>query len=486
MLNAAEGRAPLQSHTRPRARQWSPTAIAAAALLAGPATPDAHAQICHPEQIAKLLDAGGSDNDIFGRAVAVDGDTAVIGVPGDDDNGYNIGSACIYTRDADEWVLQARLSPDDGSPGDFFGTSVAIDGDTVLIGADHDDDNAPGAGAAYVFTRTDGVWTLQAKLLAVGGGEADWFGRSVAIEGDTAVVGAHADDDNGSNAGAVYVFARDGNEWTQQAQILAPDGQPYDYFGIAVDISGQTLIVGASEDDNDSADTGSAYVFVRDSDQWSQQAKLVLEDRTGRDMFGWSVAIDGDRAVVGAHGDDDRSSESGSARVFRRLGTEWHEQAELLAADGDTHDGFGWSVDISGDTILVGNHDWDEFSNEPGAAYVFVRRGGAWIQRAKLLAADGQADARFGSAAALDAQSALIGAWSDDDTAEDAGSAFPFELGCGGCPADVTGEGDATTLDFIVFLNAWVFGNSLADWNEDAEVNTQDFLAYLGDWVAGC
>ncbi|OUS41693.1 hypothetical protein BE221DRAFT_216044 [Ostreococcus tauri] len=364
-------------------------------------------------QRAKMTASDPGSSDYFGQSVSVSGDTVVVGALYDDDNGQsNSGSAYVFTRASDgTWTQQAKLTASDPGSSDYFGQSVSVSGDTVVVGAYYDDDSGQSnSGSAYVFTRaSDGTWTQQAKLTASDAGLYDYFGKSVSISGDTIVIGAHHDDDNSqSDSGSAYVFTRasDGT-WTQQAKLTASDAGSSDYFGSSVSVSGDTVVVGAHhDDDNSQSDSGSAYVFTRASDgTWTQQAKLTASDAGSSDNFGSSVSVSGDTVVVGALNDDDNSqSDSGSAYVFTRAsdGT-WTQQAKLTASDAGLYDYFGKSVSISGDTIVIGaHHDDDNSQSDSGSAYVFTRFGTTWMRTNKLSAAsDAGSNDYFGSAVGI-------------------------------------------------------------------------------------
>jgi prepilin-type N-terminal cleavage/methylation domain-containing protein len=377
-----------------------------------------------PVDPAKLLAADGAASDNFGYAVAIDGDTVVVGADGDDDKGTNSGSAYVFTRTGATWTQQAKLVPADGDVSDWFGYAVAVDGDTVVVGAHGDDDKGTYSGSAYVFVRTGGTWTQQAKLVPADGTEGDWFGVSVAVDGDTVVVGAYGDDDKGADSGSVYVFTRTGATWTQQAKLLAADGAAYDYFGYAVAVDADTVVVGARYDDDKGADSGSVYVFTRTGRTWTQQAKLTAADGTAGDYFGEAVAVDADTIVVGAYYDDDKGDNSGSAYVFVRTGGTWTQQAKLTAPDGTAGDYFGWAVAVDGDTVVVGAYGDDDKGDNSGSAYVFVRTGATWTQQAKLTAPDGTAGDWFGWAVAVDGGTVVVGAHLDDDKGTDSGSVW--------------------------------------------------------------
>ncbi|MCP5089855.1 MAG: hypothetical protein GY949_02925, partial [Gammaproteobacteria bacterium] len=356
----------------------------------------------------------------------------------DDDNGYNSGAAYVFTRDsAGACYPQVKLLASDGAGGDQFGFSVALDGDTAVIGARLDDDNGSNSGAAYVFIRdgADGTWSEQVKLLASDGDVIDYFGFSVAVDGDTAVIGALSGDGNVSNSGAAYVFTRDGADgaWSQQVKLLASDGGATDQFGISVALGGDTAVIGAQLDDDNGSNSGAAYVFTRDGADgaWSQQIKLLASDGAGGDRFGYSVALDGDTAVIGAQLDDDNGYNSGAAYVFTRDSAgAWYQQVKLLASDGAAFDDFGYSVALDGDTAVIGARLDDDKGPNFGAAYVFIRDGadGAWSEQVKLLASDGDVSDYFGVSVAVDGDTAVIGAPFDDDNGTISGATYLFSL----------------------------------------------------------
>ena len=315
-------------------------------------------------QQTKLNAGDAATDDQFGRSVAVSGDTAVIGAWRDNDGGTNSGSAYVFTRSGEVWSQQAKLTASDPAAFDRFGSSVAISGDTAVIGAYSD-------GSAYVFSRSGGVWSQQAKLTA-SDDAGNFFGWSVAVDGDTVVIGAYADDHGGSHSGSAYVFSRSGGVWSQQAKLTASDPAPLDHFGVSVAVSDDTAVIGAYWDDDGGSNSGSAYVFSRSGGTWIQQAKLTASDHTAVDLFGFSVAISGDTAVIGAYLADYRGSSSGSAYVFTRSGGGWSQQAKLTASDHAADDRFGRSVAISGDTAVIGAFLDDDGGTDSGSAYVFA------------------------------------------------------------------------------------------------------------------
>ena len=333
------------------------------------------------ETITKLLASDGSAGDKFGSSVSISGGIAIIGSPYDDDNGDSSGSAYVFIRNSNgNWNQQAKLLANDGSSLDYFGNSVSISGDTALIGSHHDDDNGNSSGSAYVFIRdSSGNWIQQAKLLANDGSAIDYFGESVSISEDIALIGSHGVDDQG-NSGA-YVFIRDSSgNWSQEAKLLTGDESEQNVSSDSVSISGNTALIGSYRND-------SAYVFVRDNNgNWSLQTKLLANDGSPGDLFGWSVSISGDSAVISSNFDDDKGDYSGSAYIFVRDSNGlWNQQAKLLDENGSAGDGFGVSVSISGRAVVIGSAYPDEnpYSNK---IHVYIQNSsGNWDQQTTIL-----------------------------------------------------------------------------------------------------
>ncbi len=292
------------------------------------------------------LTASGSSE--LGYSAALSGDTALLGSVGDNSS---VGAAYVFVRSGTTWTQQKKLT---ASSTVLFGASVAVASNTALVGSTGTNSNT---GAVYVFVRSGTTWTQQQELTASDGATNDRLGSSAALSGDTAVSGAPY---NNSNTGAAYVFVRSGTTWTQQQKLTASDGAAKDYFG-RVALDGDTAIVGAP-----SKGPGAAYVFVRSGTTWTQQKKLTASDGAAGDQFGVSLALSGDTAFVGARGNN---SYAGAAYVFVRSGTTWTQQKKLLANDAAASDQFGYSAALSGSTALVGAA---RKASDTGAAYVFT------------------------------------------------------------------------------------------------------------------
>ena len=365
----------------------------------------------------KVSASDGMSNDAFGFSVAIDGSTAIIGADGAAVNGNpGQGAAYVFTESNGTWSQTAKLTASDGVAGDEFGDAVALYGNTAVIGAY---DVAVGGnsyqGAAYVFTESGGAWSQTAKLTASDGAAWSFFGSAVALDGSTAVIGAdNAAVGGNSSQGEAYVFTESGGTWTQRTVLTASDGAANDYFGDSVALNGSMALVGADGATiNGNAAQGAVYVFTQSGGNWSQAAKLTSSDGAANDYFGNSVALSGSTAVVGARyktlgGNIDQ----GAAYVFDESGGSWSQTAELTAGDGGQFDNFGWSVALDGDTAVIGADDATVGGNSgQGAAYVFSNSGGAWSQTQKLAASDGASYDTFGYSVALSGGTALIGAY---------------------------------------------------------------------------
>jgi hypothetical protein len=448
---------------------------------------------------------GGVTGDFFGVSVAISGDTVVVGATGEDSSSTgvnstpnestpNSGAAYVFTRSGTTWSQQAYLKASNPGQDDRFGWSVAVSGDTVVVGAWYEDSSTTGAnsvpnesarnsGAAYVFFRSGTTWSQQAFLKASNTGADDSFGWSVAASGDTVLVAAKAEssnspgvngtsNENAPASGAAYVFTRIGTTWSQQAFLKASNISWFDQFGYSLAVEGDTIVVGAYREGssttgvnstpNESAyDSGAAYVFVRSGTTWSQQAYLKASNPEPSDYFGTSVAISGNTVVIGASEEDSSArgvngiqtnnnvDRSGAAYVFVRNGTTWSQQAYLKASNTGTFHYFGYSVAVSGNTVVVGaygeasnttgvNSTPNASMSSAGAAYVFTRSGTTWSQQAYLKSSNTGIGDQFGISVAASGDLVVVGAYGEsssttgvngsqtNDNAERAGAAYVF------------------------------------------------------------
>ncbi len=349
-----------------------------------------------------------------------------------------------YPITIDPVAQKAYFKASNTGAGDYFGGSVAVSGDTAVVGAYREDgatNSLADSGAVYVFTRSAGTWTQQAVLRASNAGADDIFGSSLAISGDTIIVGALREDgptNLASNSGAAYVFVRSGTTWTQQTILRASNAEANDWFGFSVAISGSTAVVGAPFEDglvNNVSDSGAVYVFVRSGNTWTEQTMLRASNAGPSDNLGWAVSLANDSLLASAVGEDKPVppvTNSGAAYLFTRAGNVWTESAILRASNADVNDGFGTSVALFGDTALFGAPNEDGPANnvaDSGAAYVFNRMGNSWAESTILRASNPSPHARFGASIAFSHNHAVVGAPGDGGPAgflSDSGAAHAF------------------------------------------------------------
>ena len=336
---------------------------------------------------------------------------------------------------ANSFAAQNIILADDGKAGDSFGFSAAIDGTTVLIGAYKADiDGVTDAGAAYVYVLGESGWRQQAKLVAEPAFAEDTLGGNVALNNNVAMLGVSRRDDKGKNSGAVVSFEREVNTWKQRHIFTAPDAKPGDAFGQSIALTKNHLIIGAPRNDALGNDSGAAYIYKRENDTWRYQTKITASDGVAGDLFGISVAIDGNTILVGADLHDEKAEDAGAVYVYVLKKNKWKQEAKLMASDGGKTDIFGVRVALSENTALVSarRDDTEELGIDAGSAYIFMRDGSTWTQQVKLTSPDGQPDDRFGRGVALSGDTAIISAMNHDANGSDTGALYVYKQGSGG------------------------------------------------------
>lgn len=449
-----------------------------AALLLVAATGTARADF--GQQLYKLLPVDGAPEDLFGWSVAVAGERVLVGMPFNDDNGLESGAAYVF--DAVTGLQLHKLLPSDGGAIDQFGNDVALRGTIAVIGAPVDtNQNGSNAGAAYIFDVETGQQL--AKIVPDDGSTEEYFGGGIAVGGDIAVIQSVAND-NGVHSGAAYVFdIGDPGSPLQLAKIVPSDGAPDDFFGTPA-ISGSVVLIGASGDDDKGDGSGSAYLFdISDPTRPLQLAKLVPTDGAPMDAFGASVAIEGTLALVGATFDDDNGSNSGSAYLFDISDPANPEEiGKLHPDDASAGQRFGGPVSIKGSLAIFGVPLDGDHGALAGAAYIFDIDSGRQLRK---IFPDAHSDGvQFGVAVAIGDGVAVVGAYWDSDQGLHSGAAYVFDAGL--CAADFNSDGAADSRDVIAFLNAWASGDGEADFDGNGLIDSRDVIAFLNAWVAGC
>ncbi len=377
----------------------------------------------------KLVASDGNEDDRFGWAVSAGGDRIVVGAQSDDQLADDAGAAYVYRRDGSAWIEEGKLTASGGSESDRFGLDAFINGERLIVGAAYEDLSIEkeDAGAAYVYWFDGAAWVEEARLTASDSEKDDQFGSTVAIRDSVAVVGSTWDD---NYTGGVYVYRYDGTAWSETAKLTASDGSEGQRFGGRVHLGEDQLIVGARFDGDLGAGAGAAYVFHYDGSAWIEEAKLVADDGAPRDLFGSDVAMDESVAVIGASGSiSGIGVGAGAAYIFRHNGSSWIQEAKLLPSDTAPAMVFGNTVAIEGDRVVIGAAADDDGATNAGSAYVFQYDSANWSQETKLTASDRSLGDAFASSVALDDDWVIVGAPNvDRDVEAGVGAVYLYEL----------------------------------------------------------
>ncbi len=357
-------------------------------------------------ELARLV---ASDAREFGTSVAIEGETLVVGAPGTTGNGVRRGAAYVYTRQGENWAFQAKLVDPAPTINPGFGTSVAIQGNRIFVGSPGDDvPPFDDQGSVAIFERNGATWSFIAKLFPSDGRGGLNFGTSIDIDQDLLVVGAPRGEVNGQSRGAAYIFARNGDSWSEISRLTDEVGGQ---FGSSISVHGDTVVVGAPFGSQNFQAYGFACVYVRNGTAWTLQSRIKAADTTDSDRFGSDVAVEGDKLLVGAY--DNRpigAARSGAAYYFTRTNGSWTEQ-QKFTAPGAVTGHFGWSVAMSGDRILIGDRLATVNGNSSrGQAYLFVRTASTWRLQNRLITSDGLGADFLGADVALDGNRLVTGA----------------------------------------------------------------------------
>ena len=378
---------------------------------------DIYEATANPLIVSKVTALDGAFDDRFGRSIDMDGDYIVVGAPYDDDNGSNSGSAYIYKKQGDGSVVQlAKLLPDDGSASYSFGSSVAINGNYIVVGSPFaDENNLNNSGSVYIFENNglDSFSQLQ-KITITNTTSYASFGVSVDIEGDYVVAGASGDDEKGSYSGAAYVFKLQGGIFSEVQKLLASDGQTSNYFGNAVSINKDYIVIGSSRDSNGGGSSvGSVYIFKNNGqDIFNELQKLSPDEKIDYGYFGKSVDMDGDYIAVGTSTNNESNNTAGLAYLFKKDSSDTFTQvAKLTALDGESYDYFGDSVSINGDYVTVSAYSDDNTYYDSGSIYIFKNDGSdSFSQLSKIVAPTETEYGSFGYSISMAGKYLAVGA----------------------------------------------------------------------------
>lgn len=457
-------------------------------------------------ETCKLNASDPGSSDYFGYAVAIDGNYIVAGAYCNDDNGLQSGSAYVFEKPVSGWQAMtetAKLLPSDGASNDYFGCSIDISGNIVIVGAYNDDDNGSNSGSVYLFEKPVTGWvnsTQTAKLLASDGVIDDNFGQYLSISGNVIAVTAPARDESFTNTGSIYVFEKSGANWvnaTQNAKLISSDITAYDYLGVDLCIDGDYILAGAYHDFQGGSYTGSAYMFHKSGSAWhdtTEVAKFIASDAGADDRFGFAVGLSGDRFIIGAQWNDDLGVSSGSAYLFEKPIGDWTdttETAKILPATvmSSTYDKYGYSVDIDGNTAVVGSIGYNQ---NAGRAFVYEFDGNAWSRIAELHASNETVNYQFGYSVAIENDIIYIGAPAAAGHYTSDGAIYVYEKTPSGWNTNETcilygsdaGNSDKFGASLSVHNNTLVVG---APYNDQVASNAGAayvFVKPTGSWVA--
>lgn len=380
----------------------------------------------------KIYGSDTAAGDYFGSSVSIDGDTLLVGAFYDDEPQTDTGAGFIFERTGATWTQSAKLVSGDPAMHDGMGFDVSLSGDVAVLGAPWDDLAIPNSetkyntGSAAIFENNGSDWIHKQKIVASDAQALDNLGWGVSIEGTRLAVGApKADVSNLADAGAVYIFEDIGGTWTEQAKITAPSPDESEEFGRGVKLLGNIIFIGAWRSDAAVGDAGAVYVFQESSGIWSHQQTITASDAVTGDGFGEYVAADNDLLLIGSWLSDDKGAASGSAYVFRLVNNTWTEEAKLIAPDGAAGDRMGFRLDISNGIAAVGSRD-DDHSGffDAGSTYLFKQINGSWQQLVKLVANDAQSNDNMGIGVAVSVDTVASSAERTDQSGTDSGSVY--------------------------------------------------------------
>ncbi|MBN1327022.1 MAG: FG-GAP repeat protein [Candidatus Cloacimonetes bacterium] len=370
----------------------------------------------------KITPSNAGTSDMFGNSASLDGDYAVVGAAYYDDDDLDCGSAWVFYRTGTQWDQIDILLSDVRTPDDLFGYQVAIDGTTIAVGCPGDDDNGIDSGSVFSFQNTDNDFSLAGKVFASDGFAYRYFGSVIAMDADWLAVGVPLDNDNGEEAGAVYIYHWTGSEWSEESKFSGSDTEDGDQFGSSIAIQGQDIMIGAWHEDTAANNAGAVYYYRYDGRSWQEQ-KLVAFDATAHAHFGFSVSFDGNLAAVGAPGCYDNGSQSGAVYLFEKIGETWQNPTKYIPADNVLYDYLGRSVAVSGNRMIAGATGVDDHGNSSGAAYILDL---STTDEIKLFPSDVAVTDNFGGVVAISGNYALISSVNDDDFGPNSGSAYIF------------------------------------------------------------
>lgn len=502
------------------------------AFLAGASIATPALAQCLPDELQKVTASDARRGELYGISVQILGDLAISGAAWAHVENHRAGAVYSYRKDpnTNQWIQEQKIFPEDLGPLDWFGRSVDInpvDQNVIIIGAWANDDaedcggSACESGSAYIFRfDTDlGLWVQEQKLTASDADPQDYFGWAVSIYGDVAIIGAKLDENSGQGSGSAYIFQYDHDSgiWNEQQKLIPPDPSG---FGHSISLYEDVVLIGSPFEDEFGYGTGAVYSYRMDPDSkvWQLEQRIIAEDASQEDFFGYSVSLDGNTALISAFRADGAVNQTGAAYIFTYGGQQWTQRHKLFSSDGGPFDQFGLSVSLNGNMAVVAANLNDVGEIYHGSAYIFTFDSEQWNETAKLIGSDLQLYDTFGTAADTDGQNIIIGAIYYDSECNvwehcDSGAAYiygglddcntngimdicdiangkstdknnnglPDECDPPACPWDLDNSGSVGASDLIALFAQWGTTGS-ADFNSDGIVNTADLLILFANW----
>ncbi len=478
-------------------------------------------ELCQLSEKKKILALDAIAEAYFGYSIQTSDDVLVVGAPGDPANGTDAGAAYVYRYVDTGWIQEQKLIPQDGEPEDLFGYSVAVDGDLIVVGNWADSTFGDDSGSAYVFRFDGSTWVEEQKLLPEEGGAVDdYFGYTVAVSNDFILIGKPFGDELGPGSGSAYVFHYDGENWIQQTKLLAWEPTWADFFGSAVALQGNIAMIGAEQDDTIATAAGAVYIFRFDGSVWLPEQKILPIGGGSYGRFGDDIDISGHTAVIGTYF-------GAAAYAYQFNGSSWIQEKRFLSPEPEMGDYFGSEVTVYNDVLVIGAPYLNDPQVNAGAAYLYRRNDAEWPLIARIQPSDIAARDAFAFALDISGETLAAGSINDKDHGEYTGSIYMFSIVlddldfdlvvdiCDNCPnhanpdqadCDDDGIGDVCAIDEGLSEDCQLngvpdecdiaFGTStdlngngipdececIHDLNGDDQVNIDDIFAVLGLW----
>ncbi len=376
----------------------------------------------------KVIPTNGAANDELARSVCVRGNIAIAGSPMDNETNNNQGSAYISRFDGNNWAEEQKIVASDGMADDDFGRSVAIENDIAVIGAPYTDDNGTNSGSVYVYRYDGSTWNFEQKIFPNVPAAGDEFGLAVSLDQGKLLIGAPKEDGSTTtNRGAAYFFSYNGSAWVEDQKVIYGFASDDDFFGYSLDLDDDRAVISAYLDDDNGVNSGSAFVYDFDGTNWIETQKLTASNGATGDAYGFAVSVEDDMIACGAYANSTKAAGAGAVYVYELSGT-WTEDTILYASDFNLDDWFGFSLELDSTSLAIGSWHNDDLGAESGSCYFFRYTGSEWLEEFNLTASDGDLSDEYGFDVSVDGMQLLVASPMDDDNGTNSGSQYFYPL----------------------------------------------------------